>query len=110
MNLSLPAVGELLIFNKPPSMDCWTDCYDEIADSLRDYPLECSPGTAAVLLQVRENIDGDEEYPIVDVLVNGILSCGWLLDSFCGYEGFTECLVKEKFSRANVPKAGYEPN
>ena len=108
--MSLPNVGDLLVFNKPPRTDYWTDCYDEVSDTTRDYPLECVPGTTAVLLHVKKNIDGDEEYPIVDVLVNGILSCGWLLDSFCGYEGFTECLVKEKFLHANALKAGCEPN
>ena len=97
-------IGDMVCF-KSHREGSWIDEYDSANDDWRENPVEILPGTRGMILDVKKHCDGhtmeqcdcvfdDSCYFVLDVLVNGILSCGWQLSTFRGVKGVEN---QEKF-------------
>tara|TARA_B100001029_G_C14797197_1_gene305135 strand:- start:8 stop:346 length:339 start_codon:yes stop_codon:yes gene_type:complete len=90
-------IGDMVRF-KNHTFGSWLDEYDSVADDWREEPVEIFPGTMGMILDIKKHCDAhplescDCEFDescclVLDVLVNGILSCGWQLSAFRGVKG-----------------------
>lgn len=97
-------IGDMVCF-KNHKLGSWFDEYDSVKDDWREDPVEILPGTRGMVLDIKKHCDAhpmeicdcvfDESCCFVlDVLVNGILSCGWQLSAFRGVKGVQN---QEKF-------------
>ena len=97
-------IGDMVCW-KTHSNGSWIDEYDPLTDGPRAEPLEIFPGTLGMVLDIKKHCDAhpleycdcifdDSCCMVLDVLVNGILSCGWQLSAFRGVKGVAN---QEKF-------------
>ena len=103
-------IGDMVCF-KNHKFGSWFDEYDTTNDAWREDPIEIFPGARGMVLDIKKHCD---EHPmehcdctfdnscclILDVLVNGILSCGWQLSVFRGVKGVQN---QEKFGLKAPP-------